>query len=141
MPNKNVKEIEKSSFFATLFAEAETRDEFHVAGVKIEIAEQISRMMEKRNLTQSDLARKLGKNRAYISKILKGTTNFTIETLVLIGRKLEAELDFQLIDTERPKKRVFYMEYGSIKPPTNRALAENDFFDEIGWEPSVKWGQ
>jgi hypothetical protein len=60
---------------------------------------------------------------------------------VLIGRKLEAEWDFQLIDTERPKKRVFYMEYGSIKPPTNRALAENDFFDEIGWEPSVKWGQ
>ena len=83
MSNKSVKEIENSNFFATMFAEAESRDAFHVAGVKIEIAEQIYRMMEKRNITQSDLARKLGKNRAYISKILKGTTNFTIETLDL----------------------------------------------------------
>jgi len=96
MPNKIVKEIETSNFFATMFAEAEDRDEFHVAGVKIEIAEQIYRMMEKRNITQSDLARKLGKNRAYISKILKGTTNFTVETLVLIDKQT---VNNDLIDT------------------------------------------
>ena len=116
MPNKIVKEIETSNFFATMFAEAEDRDEFHVAGVKIEIAEQIYRMMEKRNITQSDLARKLGKNRAYISKILKGTTNFTVETLVLIGRKLEAEWDFQLTNTEKPEVKSSHMEFESMKP-------------------------
>lgn len=140
MPKKNIKGIEPSSFFATMFEKAETRDEFHVAGVKIEVAEQISRMMEKRNMTQSDLARKLGKNRAYISKILKGTTNFTIETLVLIGKKLDAEWDFNLTDAESSEKRVFYMEYGSIKPPTNRVLAENDFCEEIGWDQAFEMG-
>ena len=132
MPNKSVKEIENSNFFATMFAEAEGRDEFHVAGVKIEIAEQIYRMMEKRNITQSDLARKLGKNRAYISKILKGTTNFTVETLVLIGRKLEAEWDFQLTDVERPEKQVYVMEYGSYKPRTSKLSDANDYCEEWG---------
>lgn len=141
MPNRNVKEIENSSFFATLFAEAATRDEFHVAGVKIEIAEQIARMMEKRNVTQSDLARKLGKNRAYISKILKGTTNFTVETLVLIGRKLEAEWDFQLTDVERPERRVYVMEYGSIKPPSGPLKAANEYYDEIGWGQAFEMGK
>lgn len=141
MPNKNVKEIENSSFFATMFAEAETRDEFHVAGVKIEIAEQISRMMEKRNITQSDLARKLGKNRAYISKILKGTTNFTIETLVLIGRKLEAEWDFQLTDVEKPERRVYFMEPESFKSAIGKLKAANEYFDEIGWGQAFEMGQ
>ena len=141
MPNKNVKEIENSSFFATMFSEAETRDEFHVAGVKIEIAEQISRMMEKRNITQSDLARKLGKNRAYISKILKGTTNFTIETLVLIGRKLEAEWDFQLTDVEKPERRVYFMEPESFKPAIGKLKAANEYFDEIGWSQAFEMGQ
>jgi len=139
MPNKNIKEIENSNFFATMFAEAETRDEFHVAGLKIEIAEQICRMMEKRNITQSDLARKLGKNRAYISKILKGTTNFTIETLVLIGRKLEAEWDFQLTDVERPKRQVYVMECGNYKPQSSKLLAANDYFGE--WGQAFEMGQ
>ncbi|OQA47784.1 MAG: helix-turn-helix protein [Bacteroidetes bacterium ADurb.Bin302] len=97
MPSTNANKIERSELFNTLFSEAEERNEFHAAGVKIEIAEQIFRMMEKRNMTQADLARKLGKNRAYVSKILKGNTNFTIETLVLIARSLEAEWDFQLV--------------------------------------------
>lgn len=90
--------------FTRMFAEAETHDEFHIARVKIEIAEQIYRMMEERKVTQAELARRLGKNRAYISRILKGTTNFTIETLVKIGRQLVAEWEFHLSDAEKPAK-------------------------------------
>lgn len=97
MPSTHANRIERSELFNTLFSEAEERNEFYAAGVKIEIAEQIFRMMEKRNITQADLARKLGKSRAYVSKILKGNTNFTIETLVLIARSLEAEWEFQLV--------------------------------------------
>jgi len=133
--------IERSELFNTLFSEAEERNEFHAAGVKIEIAEQIFRMMEKRNMTQADLARKLGKNRAYVSKILKGNTNFTIETLVLIARSLEAEWNFQLADIEKPETKVYRMEFGSIKPPTGDLIASSNYYDEIGWGKAIKWGQ
>jgi len=141
MPSTNANKIEKSNLFNTLFAEAEKRDEFHAAGVKIEIAEQIFRMMEKRNITQADFARKLGKNRAYVSRILKGNTNFTIETLVLIARNLEAEWDFQLADIEKPETKVYWMEFGSVKPPTGDLITSSNYYDEIGWDKAIKWGQ
>jgi transcriptional regulator with XRE-family HTH domain len=145
MPNKKVREIENSELFATMFDEAEDRDEFHVAGVKIEIAEQIYRMMEKRNLTQADLARKLGKKRAYISRILKGTNNFTLESLVLIARKLDAEWYFQLTDVEKPETKVYTMEVCNMRKATNMLSNTDSFCEEIGWEhdwdQAVKYGQ
>lgn len=107
MQNKSVNKIERSNLFSTLFAEAEKRDEYHVAGMKIEIAEQIYRMMDKKHVSQADLARRLGKNRAYISKALKGTTNFTIETLVKIGRQLDAKWEISLIEAQQPENKVF----------------------------------
>lgn len=137
MPNKIESALEKSSLFATLFAEAEKRDEYHVAGIKIEIAEQIYTMMEKRGVSQSDLARRLGKNRAYISKILKGTTNFTVDTLVRIARKLNAEWDIQLCESERPEKRVFFLGdrwSEQMRPGGNfHLVAANELCEEIGW--------
>lgn len=102
MPNRNMNEIKKSSLLINLFSEMENGDESHIAGNKLEIAEQIYGMMKKRRVTQSELARRLGKNRAYISKVLKGTTNFTVETLVKIARKLDAAWDIQLTEVEVP---------------------------------------
>ena len=106
MPTSNsVNEIEKSVFFDNLFAELEERDEYHVAGMKIEIAEQIYLLMEKKKVSKAELARKLGKNRAYITRILKGNTNFTIETIVKIGRRLDAEWEFNLVESSKKKER------------------------------------
>lgn len=105
-PNNSETGIEKSSFFENLFAELEERDDYHVAGMKIEIAEQIFLQMKKKKVNKAELARKLGKNRAYISRILKGNTNFTIETLVTIGRRLDAEWSFKLTDNDEKKKKA-----------------------------------
>lgn len=103
--NNSVNEIERSNLFATLFTEMEENDDYHVEGAKIEIAEQIYLLMQKKKISQSDLARKLKMNRAYVSKILKGNTNFTVETLVRIGRRLEAEWDFKLAEKSVGKER------------------------------------
>ncbi len=97
------KPITSSEVFITLFREAATRDKYYVDGLKIEITEQIYWLMEKKHINQSDLARMLGTNRAYISRIMKGKTNFTIETLVKIGRRLGAEWVFQLVDRKTVK--------------------------------------
>lgn len=110
MANKSINGVKKSDLFVTLFAEAESGDGYHIAEIKIKIAEQIYKMMEKRRITQSDLARRLGKNRAYISRILRGTTNFTVETLVKIARGLDATWGFQLTKAEkRTTKKPNYL--------------------------------
>jgi transcriptional regulator with XRE-family HTH domain len=83
----------------------EENDDYHVEGAKIEIAEQIYLLMQKKKVSQADLARKLKMNRAYVSKILKGNTNFTVETLVKIGRRLDATWDFTLAEKGAEKER------------------------------------
>ncbi len=104
MQKEKGQRIEQSEVFLALFREAQTRDRYYIEGLKIDIAEQIYRLMKRQHLNQSDLARRLGTNRAYISRIMKGKTNFTIETLVKIGRCLNAEWSFKLVNKKTDKQ-------------------------------------
>lgn len=48
------------------------------------IVDRIHEILEERGLKQKDLALRLGKNESEISKWMRGTHNFTIDTLVSI---------------------------------------------------------
>jgi transcriptional regulator with XRE-family HTH domain len=56
--------------------------------VRHEISEQIHEAMEREEVKPAELARRLGKSRAYVTKILQGNANFTIDSLVQIARAL-----------------------------------------------------
>lgn len=56
--------------------------------VRDEISEQIHLVMAREGVKPSELARRLGKSRAYVTKILQGNANFTIDSLVQIARAL-----------------------------------------------------
>lgn len=56
--------------------------------VRDEISEQIHLVMTREGVKPAELARRLGKSRAYITKILQGNANFTIDSLVQIARAL-----------------------------------------------------
>lgn len=55
---------------------------------RAEISDQISRLMTVQKVSRAQLASKLGKSRAYVTKILQGNANFTIDSLVQIARAL-----------------------------------------------------
>lgn len=93
-----------SNFFSILFQEVEKDSKFHAEEMKIEIAEQIFCAMERRNLNQAQLADKLGLDKSYISKVLKGNINLTIETLAKIGHELEVVWKIKL--EEQPKEEI-----------------------------------
>ena len=59
---------------------------------KLEISEQVFQLMEDQDVTEAELARRLGSSRAYVNKVLQGSTNFTIESLVKLGIALNCEL-------------------------------------------------
>ena len=61
------------------------------------IAERISEILQKNNLTQKDLARKLHKRESEISKWLTGRHNFTMQTIA----KVETALGCKLINIAR----------------------------------------
>ncbi len=56
------------------------------------IVDRIHAILEEQGLKQKDLANKLGKSEAEISKWMRGTHNFTIDTLVSIEEALGAPI-------------------------------------------------
>src|SRR5207248_1599985 len=53
-----------------------------------EVSDLIDSLMKKEGVKKAELAKRLGKSRAYVTKILQGNANFTLDTLVLIARAL-----------------------------------------------------
>lgn len=58
--------------------------------LSFQIVDRIHEILEERNLRQKDLALMLGKSEAEISKWMRGTHNFTIDTVVAIEEALQA---------------------------------------------------
>jgi len=80
--------------FTDLLAKYEQDADYVLGGLKVEMSEKIYSAMETRGVSQAELARRLGKSRAYITKILQGNVNFTLETLSKISQALDCELNF-----------------------------------------------
>ena len=60
--------------------------------LSFQIVDRIHEILAKKGLKQKDLAMLLDKKEAEISKWMRGTHNFTIETLVAIERALQAPI-------------------------------------------------
>jgi transcriptional regulator with XRE-family HTH domain len=70
--------------------------EYRAEGASIEFTNAMLTRMRQLNVSRSKLAAKIGVNPAYISKILRGDTNFSLETMVKIANALESEFRCQL---------------------------------------------
>ncbi len=91
--------------FADLLERAELSDAYQIDRLKVEISERIYNTMTRQDISNAELARRLGKSRAYITKLLRGTTNFTLESLVRISRALSCEVEFELLP-KAPQAKV-----------------------------------
>lgn len=60
------------------------------------IAEEMQDLMTQQNITQAELANRLGVSAPYVNKLMKGETNFTIESLAKIAHALNTELTVSL---------------------------------------------
>jgi transcriptional regulator with XRE-family HTH domain len=67
-----------------------------------EISDQIYALMERKKINKAELARRLGKSRAYVSKVLCGEANITIKTLAKILNALGAKVEFKIVDKNEP---------------------------------------
>ena len=67
--------------------------------LSFQIVDRIHEILTEKGLKQKDLAMLLGKKEAEISKWMRGTHNFTIDTLVAIERALQAPI-LQVIHQE-----------------------------------------
>ena len=74
--------------FESLFTQAEKRLDYKVEGAKNEITEKIVCRMVEAGVTRSELADQLGKKKPQMTRLLRGSNNFTVETMVEIADAL-----------------------------------------------------
>ena len=66
--------------------------DYELANVEMDFTDSLEALMQRRGVNKSELARRIGTSPAYITKILRGSTNFTLETMVKLVRALDGEL-------------------------------------------------
>lgn len=82
--------------FTDLLRQVEKKDEFWVESAKLSFVIELNRLLQTCEMTYADLARRIDRSPAYISKIMAGDTNFTIETLVKLSRAVGCRVDIKL---------------------------------------------
>jgi len=74
----------------------ETDPAFILEGVLLDVNERICALMDAKGISRSELARRLGKSRQYVTRLLNGQPNVTLRTLteiaVALGEGLEVAI-------------------------------------------------
>ena len=86
-------------------------DGFPRAGIEIEFTEELCRVMEEQGVSRAELARRVETSPAYITKILRGSTNFTLATMIKLAGALG--LDVRLHLAPRGSRTVWKDELGA----------------------------
>jgi transcriptional regulator with XRE-family HTH domain len=86
----------------------------------MEISDYITSILEKRNLMQKDLAQKMGKTEAEISKLLSGLHNFTLRSIA----KIEAALGTPIISV--PPINKFEFKESNFRIVTYHVFTKNE---------------
>lgn len=76
----------KAKSFAELFEKAKEMETYHSASVIVEFTEGLYDLMQKKNISRKELANRLGTSPSYITKVLRGDINFTIDSMVKLAR-------------------------------------------------------
>jgi transcriptional regulator with XRE-family HTH domain len=77
---------------------ARASDSYWIEAAKLHFAVSLDRQRSAAGLTYKDVADKLGTSAAYISKVFRGDSNVTIETMVKLARATGGRLDIQVVD-------------------------------------------
>jgi transcriptional regulator with XRE-family HTH domain len=82
-----------SEQFAAMVARLEQSELYAIEEAKFDISEVISGLMQEQEISKTELAGRIQTSLPYITKILRGNVNFTVESLVKIARALDCTLN------------------------------------------------
>lgn len=83
---------------ASYLAERKKTDAYWVESAKLDFAMKLEKQIRLAGLSYASLAQKLGTSAAYISKVFRGDTNMTIESMVKLSRATGARLNIELLN-------------------------------------------
>jgi hypothetical protein len=91
MQNRDDKPVGTFDSFEELFQRAEERTGYWVELAKLEFTEEMLARMKERGVKKGQLAAGLGAKPAFVTRLVSGHNNFTLETMVRVARALGCE--------------------------------------------------
>ena len=85
---------------STKVEKAKKTPEYRAEAAKMDFADNLYLKMEENRVSRADLARLLGVSNAYISKVLNGTLNFSIESMSKFAFALGYKIDINFSEKE-----------------------------------------
>lgn len=115
--------------------------EFAVEAAKLDFALELKRMMDQSNINNAELAERLDVSRPMITKLLRGDTNATIETMVKASRAVGGEFFVRIVRKnctprlfELAKTERWMTEGGKRKNPYSHltdTMVWRNFYQEV----------
>ena len=87
----------ENAAFRELFDSARSSFPYRVEKAIIGFTEQVIGRIEILDLSRTDFAARLESSPAYVTKMLRGETNFTLESMVKVSDALNCELEVKLV--------------------------------------------
>lgn len=84
-------------WFAQKLEEFKDDVEFRTEEAILGITEKIVELMEKEGINRTDLAKRLGVSKPFITKLLNGNPNMRLKTMVSLAMALNHELNFSFV--------------------------------------------
>ncbi|MDD5706550.1 MAG: helix-turn-helix transcriptional regulator [Kiritimatiellae bacterium] len=84
--------------FAAALQKARENPAYWQEDILLDVAHRLSQELDDRDMTQADLASKLGVKPGYISRVLRGHENLTLQTLAKIAFALGKRWECMLVD-------------------------------------------
>lgn len=110
--------------FRSLLEKAKQRDAYWVGKAIQDFTEDLWHLMEDRDVNKAELARRIGKTPAYVTKVFRGNSNFTIESMVKLAHALDGQL---CIHVGRKEHQVRWFDVISRQPVQAEQHAEDWF--------------
>lgn len=118
--------------FRALVERAQKSAAYWAAGIALDFAEEVETFMKRKKISRADLAKKMDTSAPYVSKVLRGEANFTLETMVKIAMAVDADIEVHLIErnnssmfTIPSKNRVTSSTPSPARQGPGSALARN----------------
>ncbi|MDZ4729824.1 MAG: helix-turn-helix domain-containing protein [Xanthomonadales bacterium] len=125
------------------YLDSKKQKNYWIERVKNQFAVSVERFVDFRMLKKKDLAERMDVSRPYITKILRGDANLTLETIGRLAYALDAEVTINLSPKESQIKPWLYAIEGKSRPATkvgavNTSNQKNSFPANEHWGSQVR---
>lgn len=97
-------------------------DDYWAESVKIDFAVNLDRVMKRAGISKTALAKKIKSSQAYVTKVLRGDSNLTIDSMVKLSRAAEGSLHIAIVHQTSTEQWVSLMEKNRVTLDRNADL-------------------